>query len=101
MAFSERNNMLEFDGKVSTGNVLSVFFALMVGLSAWASVESQVSANKSAIDDGQDAIQGISVDVAKLQTDVAVLAKDMEHASEDREEIKADVKEILEILRKK
>lgn len=89
---------INFNPEVSVANVLTIVLALTVGLSAWNSVEGQVSQNQTAIDESKQSVQKITSDLAELKIDVALLKKDSEHASEMMEEIKANQNHIIKLL---
>ena len=81
-------------------NLITIVLALALGLSAWNSVEGQVSQNQTAINESKESVQKITTDLAELKIDVALLKQDSEHASEMMEEIKANQAQIIELLTK-
>lgn len=89
---------INFNPEVSVANVLTIVLALTVGLSAWNSVEGQVSQNQTAINESKQSVQRITDDLTELKLDVALIKLDSEHASEMMEEIKANQKHIIELL---
>lgn len=91
---------IDFNPEFTVANVLTIVVALTVGLSAWNSVEGQVSQNQTAINESKQSVQKITTDLAELKIDVALLKQDSEHASEMMEEIKANQAQIIELLTK-
>jgi len=89
---------IDFNPEFTVANVLTIVVALTVGLSAWNSVEGQVSQNQAAINESKQSVQKITTDLAELKIDVALLKKDSEHASEMMEEIKANQTHIIKLL---
>ena len=91
---------IDFNPEFTVANVLTIVIALTVGLSAWNSVEGQVTQNQTAINESKQSVQKITADLAELKIDVALLKQDSEHASEMMEEIKANQAQIIELLTK-
>ena len=91
---------IDFNPEFTVANVLTIVVALTVGLSAWNSVEGQVSQNQAAINESKQSVQKITTDLAELKIDVALLKQDSEHASEMMEEIKANQAQIIKLLTK-
>lgn len=91
---------IDFNPEFTVANVLTIVIALTVGLSAWNSVEGQVSQNQTAINESKQSVQKITADLAELKIDVALLKQDSEHASEMMEEIKANQAQIIKLLTK-
>lgn len=91
---------IDFNPEFTVANVLTIVVALTVGLSAWNSVEGQVSQNQAAINESKESVQKITTDLAELKIDVALLKQDSEHASEMMEEIKANQAQIIKLLTK-
>ena len=91
---------IDFNPEFTVANVLTIVVALTVGLSAWNSVEGQVSQNQTAINESKQSVQKITADLAELKIDVALLKQDSEHASEMMEEIKANQAQIIKLLTK-
>tara|TARA_R100000655_G_scaffold50746_1_gene88373 strand:+ start:251 stop:535 length:285 start_codon:yes stop_codon:yes gene_type:complete len=89
---------IEFNPQFNVANVLTIVVALGVGLSAWTTVEGQVSQNQIAINESKQSVQKITSDLAELKIDVALLKQDSEHASEMMEEIKANQTHIIKLL---
>jgi uncharacterized protein YggE len=91
---------IDFNPEFTVANVLTIVIALTVGLSAWNSVEGQVTQNQTAINESKQSVQKITADLAELKIDVALLKQDSEHASEMMEEIKANQAQIIKLLTK-
>ena len=91
---------IDFNPEFTVANLITIVLALALGLSAWNSVEGQVSQNQTAINESKESVQKITTDLAELKIDVALLKQDSEHASEMMEEIKANQAQIIELLTK-
>ena len=89
---------IEFNPQFNVANILTIVVALGVGLSAWTTVEGQVSQNQIAINESKQSVQKITTDLAELKIDVALLKQDSEYASEMMEEIKANQTHIIKLL---
>tara|TARA_E500000331_G_C16600723_1_gene431583 strand:- start:202 stop:489 length:288 start_codon:yes stop_codon:yes gene_type:complete len=89
---------INFNPEFTVANLITIVLALALGLSAWNSVEGQVSQNQTAINESKQSVQKITTDLAELKIDVALLKKDSEHASEMMEEIKANQTHIIKLL---
>lgn len=89
---------IDFNPEFTVANLITIVLALALGLSAWNSVEGQVSQNQTAINESKQSVQKITTDLAELKIDVALLKKDSEHASEMMEEIKENQTHIIKLL---
>lgn len=89
---------IDFNPEFTVANLITIVLALALGLSAWNSVEGQVSQNQTAINESKQSVQKITTDLAELKIDVALLKQDSEHASEMMEEIKANQTHIIKLL---
>ena len=89
---------IDFNREFTVANLITIVLALAIGLSAWNSVEGQVTQNQTAINESKESVQKITTDLAELKIDVALLKQDSEHASEMMEEIKSNQTHIIKLL---
>ena len=89
---------IDFNPEFTVANLITIVLALALGLSAWNSVEGQVTQNQTAINESKESVQKITTDLAELKIDVALLKQDSEHASEMMEEIKSNQTHIIKLL---
>ena len=89
---------IDFNPEFTVANLITIVLALALGLSAWNSVEGQVTQNQTALNESKESVQKITTDLAELKIDVALLKQDSEHASEMMEEIKSNQTHIIKLL---
>ena len=89
---------IDFNPEFTVAKLITIVLALALGLSAWNSVEGQVTQNQTAINESKESVQKITTDLAELKIDVALLKQDSEHASEMMEEIKSNQTHIIKLL---